>query len=262
MEINENWGGKRNQKTAVKVGKSPLKLMPSSISPEHLATWLPKVFMLRNIFSMRVKIISSPDKHSTGLSQPLAHERYFQRIMASQRQGHCPCLWATHLPNTVEPEQWAIQRENIKTLTRTSPKGLLLPRQWTQLTELRGLSWFCSVPDLSQGERFGTKRGPGQTPQAMNSPPQPHSPAMSQRTFHCLNAGHGLWLLGPNIGCLPSHVSVWLPLPSLFPCYIILLLTPLLQSPSLSHSFFFPPISPCSQISNLKQKLKSKNILN
>lgn len=92
--------------------------------------------------------------------QTLAHKRYFQGIMVSQRQGHCMCLWATHLPNTVKPEQWVIQTENIKTLTRTSPKGLLLPRQWTQLTELGGLSCFCSVPDLSQGERFGTKQMP------------------------------------------------------------------------------------------------------
>lgn len=186
--------------------------------------------------------------------------------MVSQRQGHCLCLWATHLPNTVEPEQWVIQTENIKTLTRTSPEGLLLPRQWTQLTELRGLT-FCSVPDLSQGERFGTKQMPSM---ALGRSLWPWAALLSLTALPRAREPFTVWMLAMVYDffiqiLVPFHLmfeSVWLPSPSFFSCYISLLLTPLLQPPSLSHSFFFPPVSPCSQISNLKQKLKRKNILN
>lgn len=259
---------KKNNKPAGNVGKSPLKLMPSSISLEHQATGLPQVFVLRNIFPWELRL---PHLQKNTLwvchKQTLAHEIYFQRIMVSQRQGHCVCLWATHLPNTVKPEPWVIQTENIKTLTRTSPKGLLLPRQWIQLPDLRGLSCFCSVPDLSQGERFGTKQMPSM---ALGRPLGPWTALLSRTALPQARELFTVWMLAMVYDFLVQilvafHLvfqSVWLPSPSFFSRYTTLLLTPLLQFPSLSHRFFFPPISPCSHISNLKQKLKSKNILN
>lgn len=193
---------------------------------------------------MRVKITSSPEKHSMGLPQThIGPWEIFQRIMVSQRQGHYVCLWATHLPNTVKPEQWVIQTENIKTLTRSSPKGLLQPRQWTQFTELRGLSCFCSAPDLSQGERFGTKQV---SSVALGRPLGPWTTLLSLTALPWARGFITVWMVAMVYDFLVQvfvafHLMfwfVWLPSPSFFSCYIILFLTPLLQSPSLSHSFF------------------------
>lgn len=232
MKINENWVEKKKSKPAGKVGKSPLKFIPSNISP--------KVFMLRNISSMRVKITSPPDKHCTGLSQTLVHERSFQKILVSQRQGHCMCFWATHLPNTVKPEQWVSQTENIKTLTRTSPNGLLLPRQWTQLTEPGGLRCFCSVPDLSQGERFGTKQMPSR---ALGRPLGPWTALLSLTALPWARELFTLWMLAMVYDFLVQILVAFQPHVSVCLTALTLIFL-LLYKPSFwLHSFSLHPSS-------------------
>lgn len=182
--------------------------MPGSVSLEDQATWLLKVFVLRNIVSITVKTTSSPDKHCWSIINKHWPTRCFQRIVVSKRKVHCTCPWATQLRTDLKPEQHVIQTENIKTLNRTSPKGLLLPRQWTQPAELAEPGWFCPVPDLPQGRevlhKANAPHGPRQTPQTTYSSPRPHSPTMNQSTSYCLNAGRVWELLGPDL--LPSNL--------------------------------------------------------
>lgn len=180
--------------------------------------------MLGNILCITVKTTPSPDKHSIGLSQTNIGLWDVSRESWSARDKDIVSAFgATHLPTDLKPEQCVIQTVNIKTLTRTSPKDLLLPRQWIQPAELAGPSWFCSAPDLPQDRKVlhksNAQHGPRQTHQTTYSSPQPHSPATNRRTFYSLSAGHSLWLLGPNP--LPSNFlfwSVWLPSPSFFSC--------------------------------------------